>query len=112
MMDPTPMYPEMHHPVALDKSVDFQRNARHLSRAEAGNKLKYYWVDFSRAQHIVSERAAEKQKSRPTLAPLEDPRANDIAKLRSMIYAHITQVCDVRLSLGFVADSISYPAAP
>lgn len=99
MMDPTPMYPEMHHPVALHKSVDFQHDARHLSRTEAGSKLKYYWVDFSRAQYIVSERAAGKQRSHPTLAPLRDSCADDAAKLRSMIYTYIIQVC--LLIVGF-----------
>jgi hypothetical protein len=44
MFDPAPMYPDMYHPVKINKRVDFSGTAKHFTRTE--HPPRYYLIDF------------------------------------------------------------------
>lgn len=44
MMDPTGLYPDSYHPVAIDKTRDFRNVALHTSRTH--RPPRYYFIDF------------------------------------------------------------------
>ena len=90
MMDPKAMFPDMHHPVDLRKSRDFKRDARCRSRTEAGDKVTYYWVNFSRSQRGWSPRATMKQPEDAVASG--DPYAEDVYELGLMISENFLKV--------------------
>ena len=53
MMDASNLYPEGHHPVALDFTPDTRRVAPQISRR--ATKVKYYFIDFGISVHIAPD---------------------------------------------------------
>lgn len=88
-MDPRPIFRDLPHFVNMQKSRDFKRDVKG-SRAEAGDKVKYYWVNFT---HAVSERAAMKQLQRDDETPSpQDALARDVFDLGSMVWSNFIEV--------------------
>ncbi|THH20523.1 hypothetical protein EUX98_g8567 [Antrodiella citrinella] len=50
MMDGRPLFPEDHHPVDTQFSLDGSRYARQLSRSD--NPVKYYFIDFGMSSYF------------------------------------------------------------
>lgn len=44
MMDPTPLYPNLYHPVKIDRTRDLSHFAQRFTRTE--HPPRYYFVDF------------------------------------------------------------------
>jgi hypothetical protein len=68
MFDPSEMYPQGHHPVSLDRSLNFKRRAKCYSRTE--RPPRYYLIDFglSRRYHsrdVLDETLRGGDKSAP-----------------------------------------------
>ncbi|KAH8100828.1 kinase-like domain-containing protein [Cristinia sonorae] len=50
MMDGQELYPEGHHPIRLNWTPDYSRNARVLRRS--GHPVKYYFIDFGMSSYF------------------------------------------------------------
>ncbi|TCD60159.1 hypothetical protein EIP91_010630 [Steccherinum ochraceum] len=87
MMDPRPIFRELPHFVNMQKSRDFKRDVKG-SRAEAGDRVTYYWVNFA---HAVSERAAMKQPQRDDETAPQDAFAKDAFDLGSMVWSNFIE---------------------
>lgn len=102
MMDPKAMFPDMHHPVALNKTQDFTRDAKFRSRTEAGSSLKYYWVNFQLSQLQPSERTVMKQPEGTSASG--DLYTKDVRDLGMMIHENFLSVSSYLSLLQGLAD--------
>ena len=53
MIDGRPLYPNGHHPVTLDQSLDYTTIVYPLPRT--GRKVKYYFIDFDLSKHFKDD---------------------------------------------------------
>lgn len=60
-MDAMPLYPEPWHPMKIDMTFDFKRQAKHYYRTE--RPVKYYFIDFGHARRYSPEEL-------PTVEPI------------------------------------------
>ena len=57
MFDPSEMYPQGHHPVLLDRSLDFKGRAKCYSRTE--RPPRYYLINFGLSRRYQSRDALD-----------------------------------------------------
>jgi hypothetical protein len=57
MFDPSEMYPRGHHPVLLDRSLDFKGRAKCYSRTE--RPPRYYLINFGLSRRYQSRDALD-----------------------------------------------------
>lgn len=53
MMDPTALYPDLYHPMEINKTRDFRGKAKHFSRTQ--KPPRYYFVDFGLSRRYSPE---------------------------------------------------------
>lgn len=100
-MDPVPLFPDMFHPIATDRSRDLKHRARRITRT--CKPTKYYFTDFGNSQRYKddAERTANpllglseelrppefKQSSEP-----RDPFPTDVYYLGLMMRRELLEV--------------------
>ncbi|THH17972.1 hypothetical protein EUX98_g9032 [Antrodiella citrinella] len=81
MMDPRPMYPQMYHPQAIDRSRDWYGWADHHDYTRTARPVKYYFIDL--AYRAIREFHKSDEPC--------DPFPTDIYYLGSMIREYFLQ---------------------
>jgi hypothetical protein len=101
MMDATPMYPEMYHPIRTELKSDFSGPASHFSRTE--RPPRYYIVDFGISSKYTADQLPVQEdiirggdKSPPEHQDdgreTADPFPTDVYYVGNMIRTHFIEV--------------------
>lgn len=114
MLDPTNMYPESFHPVALGRSKDFRHNAKGYSRTQ--RPTRYLLIDFGLSRHYDSangppldkplhggDRTAPEHQDGMTPC---NPFPTDVYYLGNLVRQHYVQVCVISPSARYLPNSL------
>jgi hypothetical protein len=103
MFDPSSMYPKGYHPVRLDKSLDFQGNAKRYTRTE--RPPRYFFISFGLSRQYPSRNVLDKPRRGSDASASEhrhgrlcNPFHTDIYDLGNVVRRSFMKVRVVRLS--------------
>ena len=109
MIDPMPLYPQMFHPIATNRSTDLHSHAPRSTRTR--HPAKYWFTDFSNAQRykVDSPRSAgpvlgvDPKLQAPEFKESNEPRdpfPTDVYYLGNMIHHDIVEVWQPKIIPG------------
>src|ERR1700761_3641582 len=113
MLDPTNMYPDSFHPVAMGRSKDFRHKVKGYSRTR--RPTRYLLIDFGLSRQYDpangppldeplqgGDRTAPEHQDGKTPC---NPFPTDVYYLGNLVRQHYIQVCDISHSTRYLTNS-------